>query len=76
MRTISKSNRTSLRRSLHTIKGVPYTSITLHSKLSANKKAEEHSMNSILSRFHHLGNKLRVVSIGTSCQKKKTKSMN
>jgi hypothetical protein len=72
-----KSCRSSLKKSIN-IKGVPHTSITLNPRASLTRSGGLNRLNSANTTFHSrkssMGqneNSLRVVTIGTECEKKR-----
>lgn len=78
MRSLSRSNKQSLKRSLANIKGVPHTTITLKPKFSGTRDSlTDLSLHSGHSRSNSLGqgeSSLKVVSIGSLCHQKIAKS--
>lgn len=75
MRSLSQSNKRSLKRSLGNIKGVPHTTISLKPKCLEGKDSPGNfSLHSTHSRSNSLSlseASLKVVSIGTLCQHQK-----
>ena len=68
MRSLSKSNRCSLKKSRGTMKGIPHTTISLNQRGGRRSINKDLSFHSTKSRENDSESAFRVVSIGSVCR--------